>query len=453
MANHKESNNVVDIFSLDYEGRGVARDHSGKTVFIKGAMPSETVSFRVTQSKKQFDEADVEIVLKSSGERVLPKCCYFDTCGGCALQHIEPSAQVAFKQRVWEEQLMRIGKVFPQQILPPIYAVPWHYRDRARLSVEICSSGRVKLGFQAKRSRNVVDIASCMILPRHVSVQIPAVKTLLQALADSGVSVKFIEFYSDKKLTVVNLYFAERPSEKTKKQLKKWFDEVLLSSKTQSWQIWTQYGKEGAKEFYPESLPGLSYNLSEFGLTMPYRPGDFTQINADLNALMVARAIKLLDIRSGERIADLFCGLGNFSLPMAKCGAKVVGIEGAEHLVERARKNMYENDCGEQGYFFADDLFETDREKLASWGFFDKMLIDPPRSGAYAVVKSLHYPYLPKLIVYVSCNPATFARDAAVLVEKGYVFKSAGVINMFPQTAHIESIGVFEWQGNSIRHA
>lgn len=434
--------NVADVFSLDYEGRGVARA-DGKTVFIKGAMPSETVSYRVTKSKKQFDEAEVESVLKPSGERVKPKCRYFDTCGGCVLQHIEPNAQVALKQRILEEQLARIGKVSPEQILPPIYAAPWHYRDRARLSIAIDASGKVKLGFQAKRSHDVVDIDSCEVLPLHISAQIPSVKMLLQKLVDSGAGIKFIEFYRSKKLTVLNLCFFKRPSEKTERQLREWFD-ASLKQQNETWQLWLQYGKESAKAFYPIHHIDLSYDLSEYNLTMPYRPGDFTQINADLNALMIRRAIQLLDIRSGERIADLFCGLGNFSLPMAKCGATVVGIEGADYLVNRAQQNAIANGCADQLEFKVADLFETDEAKVASWGQFDKMLLDPPRSGAYAVVKSLHSSYLPKRIVYVSCNPATFARDAAVLIEKGYVFKSAGVMNMFPQTAHVESIGVFE---------
>lgn len=449
--NHtKKFEDVAGIFSIDHEGRGVARNNDGKTVFIQGAMPSETVSYRVTKSKKQFDEAEVESVLKPSSERVFPKCRYFATCGGCVLQHIEPNAQVAFKQRILEEQLVRIGKVYPQQILPPVYAAAWCYRERARLTVEIASSGLVKLGFQAKRSHDVVDIASCEVLPQYISRQIPAVKALVQKLAHSGVKVKFIEFYSSRKLTVLNLCFDKRPSEKAGDQLKAWFDEVL-ASEVQNWQLWMQYGKEAAAEFYPDYPFGLSYDLPEFDINMPYRPGDFTQINAGLNSLMVTRAIRLLDIRSGERIADLFCGLGNFSLPMAKCGAEVVGIEGAGHLALRARQNAHENGCGKNTHFIAADLFETDLKKLASWGVFDKMLLDPPRSGAYAVVKSLHYPYLPKRIVYVSCNPATFARDAAVLVGKGYVFKCAGVMNMFPQTAHVESIGVFDLKSSAIK--
>lgn len=429
------------VFSLDYEGRGVARA-AGKTVFIKGAIPSENVRYRVTKSKKQFDEAETIAVLNAASARVIPKCGYFDTCGGCVLQHIESHAQVALKQRILEEQLQRIGKVFPQQILPPVYAVPWHYRDRARLSVGMDKAGCLKMGFQAKRSHDVVDISSCAVLPQHVSACLPDLKALLQQIAERGAKIKFVEFFNSVNVTVLNICLASMPSEKIKQYLRDWFDRIL-APKNETWQVWLQTGQKAANAFYPQRAPQLAYRLTEFGVTMPYRPGDFTQINAELNGVMVGRAIQLLDIRSGERIADLFCGLGNFSLPMAKCGAHVVGIEGEDYLVERARQNAQINNCDTVS-FAVSDLFETTMHTVASWGKFDKMLLDPPRSGAYAVVKSLHAPYLPKRIVYVSCNPATFARDAAVLVEKGYVFKYAGVMNMFPQTAHVESIGVFE---------
>lgn len=432
----------VEVFSLDYEGRGVAR-RNGKALFIKGALPSETVSCRITKSKKQFDEAEVAAVLRPSSERVRPECGYFDTCGGCALQHIEPAAQVAMKQRVLEEQLQRIGKVMPDQMLAPVYGEPWHYRDRARLRVGQDSDGLAVLGFQAKRSHDVVAIDNCKVLPRHVSVAIPAVTQLVQRLADAGAKVKFVEFYRCDAVTAINLIFKGRPSENHSHIMRAWFDAHLGGSEVQ-WQVWIQPEQQPAEAFYPQHLPDLAYELPEFGVTMPYRPGDFTQINARLNSLMVGRALCWLDIRSGERIADLFCGLGNFSLPMAKCGAFVTGIEGSDTLVARALDNASRNGCAQRIDFQTADLFDTDEATVASWGRFDKMLLDPPRSGAYAVVKSLHKPYLPKKIVYVSCNPATFARDAAVLVEKGYVFKAAGVMNMFAQTAHVESIGVFE---------
>ncbi|QEY23590.1 23S rRNA (uracil(1939)-C(5))-methyltransferase RlmD [Neisseria animalis] len=442
MQQNQQNSGVAEIYSLDYEGRGVARV-GGKTVFVRGALPSEKVRFRVVRSKKQFDEAETTEVLQTANERVEPRCRHFGICGGCVLQHAEATAQVAYKQRIMEEQLARIGKVVPQQLLPPIYGTPWHYRDRARLSISADGKGRLQLGFQAQKSHDVVDIESCAVLPEYVSAALPDWKAVLQTLSDYGDTAKFIEFYRSNEVTLANIGWGKGPSAKSLARLREWFDRHYASAE-QCWQIWLQCGREQAQAFYPHHVPQLAYTLPEFDVVMPYRPGDFTQINAETNALMVGRALRLLEIRQGERVADLFCGLGNFSLPMAKCGAKVVGIEGSATLAARATENAAHNGCAAQTEFMVADLFETDRQTLASWGRFDKMLLDPPRSGAYAVVQALHEPYLPQKIVYVSCNPATFARDAAVLVAKGYVLQTAGVMNMFAQTAHVESIGVFE---------
>ena len=416
---------------------------NGKTVFIKGALPTEKISFRVLKEKKQFSEAETVEVLKESNERVRPVCGYYETCGGCSLQHASLAAQVALKQRILEEQLERIGRVMPEQILPPIYGSAWHYRDRARLSVSVDKKGRLKMGFQAKKTNEVVDIEACHVLPQHISGVLPVVKLLLQTLSDGGAAVRFVEFFNSRELAVLNICFIKKPSSHSLKQIEEWFDRILGGAK-RVWQIWVQYGREPSSALYPKDLPELKYSLPEFSVEMPYQPGDFTQINAELNAVMINRALRLLDIQPNDRVADLFCGLGNFSLPMAKSGALVIGIEGLDSLVLRAKQNALRNSCVKYVSFKAADLFDTDEKTVASWGVFDKMLLDPPRSGAYAVVKSLHAPYLPKRIVYVSCNPSTFARDAEVLVNKGYSFKSAGIMNMFAQTSHVESIGVFE---------
>ena len=431
--------NVAEISALDYEGRGVAKV-GGKTVFIKGALPSERVGFRIVRQKKQFDEAEAVAIFKVSDERTVPQCRYFERCGGCSLQHISPAAQVAFKQRMMEEQLERIGKVRPQQILPPIYGHVWHYRDRARFSVSLDKLCRLKLGFQAKKTNDVVDISSCMLLPKPVSDKLPAIRGLLQDLAEEGSVARFAEFYRGSEITVLNIAFKSKLRQNEENRIRQWFDSEL----SDNWQVWLQIEGGVSQPFYPKTDKTLKYTLPEFGIEMPFRPGDFTQINTDTNRLMVSRAVKMLDIRRGERIADLFCGLGNFSLPMAKSGADVVGIEGAENLVRRARQNARLNGCDRQTDFIAANLFDCTEKTVASWGRFDKMLIDPPRSGAYEVVKSLHTPYLPQKIVYVSCNPSTLARDAGVLVEKGYILSQAGIMNMFAQTSHTESVAVFD---------
>lgn len=430
---------VAEITALDYEGRGVAKI-GGKTVFVKGALPTERVGLRVTKTKKQFDEAETAGILKASGERVEPACRYFDVCGGCSLQHASPAAQVAFKQRIMEEQLLRIGKVFPQQILPALYGHIWHYRDRARFSVETDEKCRLKFGFQAKKTNDVVDIQSCRIIPQNVSDKLPAIRRLLQSLVQDGCKVRFVEFFRGDGTTVLNIALKSETDKASENKIKQWFDKELSAD----WQIWLQTGRNKPYRFYPQTGKTLQYTLPEFGLDMPFLPGDFTQINAEINRLMVGRAVKMLDVQAGERIADLFCGLGNFSLPIAKSGAQVVGIEGADNLVERAKANAEANGCAECTGFIAADLFECTEQTVASWGYFDKMLIDPPRSGAYEVAKSLHAPYLPRRIVYVSCNPSTLARDAGVLVGKGYDFVQAGIMNMFAHTSHVESIAVFE---------
>ncbi|HFC8541641.1 TPA: 23S rRNA (uracil(1939)-C(5))-methyltransferase RlmD [Neisseria lactamica] len=431
--------NVAEISALDYEGRGVTKV-GGKTVFIKGALPSERVGFQITKQKKQFDEAEAVAIFKVSDERTVPQCRYFERCGGCSLQHISPAAQVAFKQRMMEEQLERIGKVRPQQILPPIYGYARHYRDRARFSVSLDKLCRLKLGFQAKKTNDVVDISSCMLLPKPVSDKLPAIRGLLQDLAEEGSVARFAEFYRGSEITVLNIAFKSKLRQNEENRIRQWFDSEL----SDGWQVWLQIEGGVSQPFYPKTDKTLKYTLPEFGIEMPFRPGDFTQINTDTNRLMVSRAVKMLDIRRGERIADLFCGLGNFSLPIAKSGADVVGIEGAENLVRRAQQNARLNGCDRQTDFIAANLFDCTEKTVASWGRFDKMLIDPPRSGAYEVVKSLHTPYLPQKIVYVSCNPSTLARDAGVLVEKGYMLSQAGIMNMFAQTSHTESVAVFD---------
>lgn len=435
-----ELNNTADVFSLDYEGRGVARVN-GKTVFIKGALPTERVAFRVTRSKKQFDEAVATNIIRPSEERVAPKCCYFDTCGGCVLQHASHGAQIAFKQRILEEQLLRIGKVFPEQILPPVYGSAWAYRHRVRFSVAADKQGRIGVGFQARQSHDVVAVESCPVLPDHVSRILPGLNRLMQDFVKINGRVNYIECAVGEQLTVLNVCMQEMPNKAACELLERFSDGLNQSGR--KWQIWIQHGNKAAYPLCPESAPDLAYRLPEFDVEMPFRPGDFTQINAEMNALMVGRALRLLDVRPNERVADLFCGLGNFTLPIAKSGATVVGLEGADYLVSRARENAASNGC-RHAVFRQADLFETTPAAVAQWGHFDKMLLDPPRSGAYAVVQALHAPYLPKRIVYVSCNPSTLARDAAVLTGKGYRFKAAGVMNMFAQTAHVESIAWFE---------
>ena len=435
---------TVHILSLDYESRGVAK-LGGKTVFVHNALPQETVRIRITQDKAHFAEAQVEQIVQPSPYRRAPACPHYGDCGGCAMQHVEFAAQVAMKQRVFEEQLQRIGKVQPESLLPPVYGTPWHYRSRTRLAVHTSANGKVVLGYQAKRSHKIVGINQCLLLPEHVSGCLNIIRDALQDMvnAQPKVGIRSVEISVGEGVTAVNIISHKRQPENVLRALAGCLNR---RGGKQIWQVWQQIGSAKPQAVSPQDAPPLVFRLPEFGLTMPFQLGDFTQVNLPLNEIMVARAVRYLDPQPHERIADLFCGLGNFTLPLATRAAEVVGIEGSAALTQRAVANARANGL-HNAQFATADLFTTTPETLAALGRFDKMLLDPPRAGAYAVVQALQAPYLPQRIVYISCNPATFARDAAVLVGKGYRFKTAGMMNLFPQTSHVEAIGLFEWSG------
>ena len=427
--------NTATIHSIDHEGRGVARIH-GKTTFITGALPQETVAYQITRSKKHHDEAQATRILTPSPYRTAPACPHYSQCGGCTLQHVHSNVQVAYKQRILEDQLQRLGKVRPQYLLPPIYGQAWGYRHRARLSAHH-SQGRTTLGFQSRSSHRIVDIQQCPILAPQLANQLDNTRALLQQLNCLHTPVRTIELHHSPAANSLTLHTEHLPKAARAHLIQH------AQSLPANWHIWLQTPPLPAPHLPPDSHPPRD-RLPEYALTLPYRPGDFTQVNPAANALLVARAIQLLQPQPGERIADLFCGLGNFSLPIAAVGAQVIGIEGSPALTERASQNARLNHLAERARFHSADLFQTTEHTVAGWGYFDKILLDPPRSGAYALVQALHAPYLPSRIVYVSCNPATFARDAAVLVGKGYRFRNAGIVNMFPQTAHVETVGCFD---------
>lgn len=428
---------VLQIESLDNEGRGVGHVN-GKAIFVEGALPGEEVTYSVFRKKPSYELAQVQSIIKSSPSRTEPRCRYFGVCGGCAMQHVEHSAQVAAKQRVMEENLVRIGKVKPGRVLPPIYGVPWGYRQRARLSVRyVQKKGRLLVGFHEKKSSFVADMRTCEILPPHVSALIEPLRDTIEMLSIRE-RLPQVEVAVGEAVTVLVLRILDPLSSE---------DDVLLRTfaDTHGVQLWLQTkGPETALPFHPLNAPELAYHLPDFDLVMPFRPTEFTQVNPAMNRVLVKQAISLLDPQPGERIADLFCGLGNFSLAIASKGAHVIGIEGSKALVERAQECAVRNHLAQQVEFRVADLFETSEADVAAWGRFDRMLIDPPRDGAIEVVRALGED-APKRIVYVSCNPSTLARDAEVLVHhKGYQLTAAGVVNMFPHTAHVESMAVFE---------
>ena len=448
MASKEICMNPVIIESLDHEGRGIAHA-DGKVIFIEGALTGERVTYSSYRKKNNFEQAQVEKILKQSFMRVQPKCPVFGVCGGCSMQHLDARAQVDVKQRVLEDNLQRIGKVKPEVILPAIYGQPWGYRQRARLSVRhVLKKEKTLVGFREKNGKYVADMQHCEILTPKIAALLPLLGELNEKFTRRDIIPQIeVAVGEHVDVLVLRILDALTPSDET--LIKQFADEHQV-------QFWTQTkGPETVIPFYPLDAPPLSYSLPEFGITMPFAPTEFTQVNSDMNRLMVGRAMRLLDPQPGERIVDFFCGLGNFTLPIARSGAQVTGIEGSGALVRRARQNAEYNGLdksslslrGRDGVgveFRMMNLFEMDESVLAGLGKMDKWLVDPPRDGAIELMKSISDETAPRRIVYVSCSPATLARDVEVLVHmKGYQLKRAGVMNMFPQTSHVESIAVF----------
>lgn len=446
----------LKVESLDLEAQGVAHRADGKVVFIEGALPGEEVRVSVFRKKNNWEQADITEMRRESSQRVEPGCPHFGLCGGCKMQHFHAAAQVAVKQRVLEDNLWHLGKVKAETLLRPIEGPAWGYRYRARLSVRyVAKKNTVLVGFHERKSRYVADIQTCAILPPHVSRLLMPLRELINSMAERD-RMPQIEVAVGTKVTVLVLRHLEALGEADRQKLRDfaathsaWNDSQHLIS----W--WLQ--PKGPETVHPldPSLPGLDYTLPEFGVTMPFKPTDFTQVNHAINQVLVGRALRLLDVQRDERVIDWFCGLGNFTLPLATQAREVLGIEGSEQLVARSRENAVANKVTTPISFVARNLFEMTPQELASYGNAEKWLIDPPREGAFALAKAmadLHQdPSLvpgwvpPKRIVYVSCSPGTLARDAGLLVHQaGYRCVSAGAVNMFPHTAHVESMAVFE---------
>jgi len=422
----------LEIDAFDAAGRGVAR-HAGKVVFVEGALAGELVEARLLESKPKFDRARVTEILRPSASRRAPPCPHFGVCGGCATQHADARTQVAAKQRSLEDNLARIGKVRPGAMLPPVYGAEWGYRHRARLSVRFVEGkGGALVGFRERKSTYVADMRSCEVLPARISALIVPLRDLIGRLSIRD-RVPQVEVAVGDAATVLLFRHLLPLAEADNAQLREF-------AAAHAVHVWLQpAGPDSVAPFHPAARDVLYYDLPEFGVRIAFQPADFTQVNPAVNRLLVSRAVRLLDPRPGERVADLFCGIGNFSLPLAALGAQVIGFEGSPLLVERARQNAAANHLVAQ--FEVADLFKPE---LAAYGRFDKFLIDPPREGAISLVHALADEW-PRRIVYVSCDTATLARDADILVHhKGFTLSAAGVINMFPHTAHVESMALFE---------
>ena len=438
----------LEVESLDLEAQGVAHNLEGKVVFIEDALPGEEVQVSVNRRKANWEQATMVAMRRESSQRVVPRCPHFGTCGGCKMQHLHIGAQVATKQRALEDALWHLGKVKPERVLRPIEGPAWGYRYRARLSVRfVAKKGRVLVGFHERKSSFVADMSRCDVLPPHVSALLLPLRDLVAAM-DQRDRVPQIELAVGDQVTALVLRHLEPLPEADLERLR-----VFGAERGVQW--WLQVKGPDTVCRLDDGGPELAYALPEFGIVMPFRPTDFTQVNPHINRVLVTRALQLLEAHADERVIDWFCGIGNFTLPLATQAREVVGIEGSEALVQRARDNAALNGQGANTRFVARNLFEMTPADLANDGPADKWLVDPPREGAFALVTALadlHTdPALapgyspPKRIVYVSCNPATLARDAGLLVHQaGYRCTAAGAVNMFPHTAHVESIAVFD---------
>lgn len=427
------------IVSLDHEARGITR-LDGKTIFVEGALPGERVEYASFRRKPSYEVARTLRVLEESADRVTPRCPHFGVCGGCRLQHLDTAAQVAAKQRLLEDNFWHLGRVRADQLYSPICGEEWGYRYRARLSVRrVVKKGGVLVGFHERKSSYVADMRQCEILPPRLSAMLLPLRELIGALSIRE-RLPQIEVAVGERMTALVLRILEPPNA---------HDEVLLRAFAERNDIvfyLQPQGPASAYRFHPLSEQRLFYSLPDFAVEQAFAPTEFTQVNHPINRVLVRRALGLLDPQPGERIGDMFCGLGNFTLPIARSGARVVGVEGSPDLVRRASENAVANGLTERTEFRVANLFSATLDSMSAFGRLDKLLIDPPREGALELIKSLDN-HGPQRIVYVSCSPATLARDAAILVsQKGYRLRGAGVVNMFPQTSHIESIALFERQ-------
>ena len=443
----------LDIESLDHDAQGVGHSVEGKVVFVEGALTGERVSAIIHRSKNQWEQGTLQAVLHESSQRVKPHCPHFGlhagACGGCKMQHLHPMAQLAVKQRVMEDNLWHLGKVKPERILRPIQGPDWGYRYRARLSVRwVQKKGEVLVGFHERKSRYVADMQVCPVLPPHVSALLLPLRALLGGMQARSTCPQ-IELAGGDRTTALVLRHLEPLSPSDLQALR----DFALQHGVE-W--WLQPKGPDTVHRLDNAASELFYALPEFGIQLPFKPTDFTQVNPRINRVLVQQALQLLDVLGTERVIDWFCGLGNFTLPLATLAADVLGVEGSAALVQRAHDNL-----GLQPIrlaptrFVARNLFEMTAPALVQDGVADKWLMDPPREGAFALSKALadaiqnpaEHPgwQPPQRIVYVSCNPATLARDAGLLVNvAGYRCTAAGVVNMFPHTAHVESMAVFD---------
>ncbi len=424
------------IEALAHDGRGITRIE-GKATFVDGALPGEVVKFGNLRRRKKLDEADLLDILEPSPQRVEPRCAHFGVCGGCSLQHLDHDAQVAYKQQGLLDNLKRIGRAEPGEILPPLVSDIWGYRRKARLGAKlVAKKGRVLVGFRERSSPFLADMHRCEILHPAVGDQLEALSELIGSLSKPDRIPQIEVAIGDEEKALVFRHL-DPLNESDLTNLRAYGErsgfQIMLQPK----------GPDTIHCIWPEEAPPLSYALAEFDVEIQFLASDFTQVNAGINRQMVARALELLAPEENDQVLELFCGLGNFSLPLARRVGQVTGVEGDAGLVARARENVVRNGC-DNAEFFTANLFEPIDGMPWARRKYDRVLLDPARSGALEICQQMKR-FVPERIVYVSCNPATLARDTEELVHnQGYVLKAAGIMDMFPHTTHVESIAVFE---------
>ena len=431
----------AQILDLSHDGRGVARREGGhadgKTVFIAGALPGETVMAEQTARSRSFDEAKTLEVLEASADRVAPRCAHFGVCGGCVLQHLAEEKQIGAKQQVLLENFERIGHVVPDEVLPALADAAWGYRRKGRFSVRrVEKKDKTLVGFRETDPRFVADIRECHTVVPEIGMKIEALSALVDSM-DARRVLPQIEFIAGDEAVALVFRHLEPLSEGDQQKLRDFRDR-------EGFAIYLQpKGIDSVHMLDDAPAPKLAFALTPWNVELQFRPLDFIQVNRALNEKMIAHALQLLDVQPGERVLDLFCGLGNFTLPLARIASEVVGVEGDAGLVARARDNAARNGLSNAEFYMADLTTDLRQERWFKQGF-DKLLLDPARAGALDVLKQIPLEGI-KRIVYVSCHPGSLARDAGYLVnERGWRITTAGVMDMFPHTAHVESIAVFE---------
>ncbi|MCW8899439.1 MAG: 23S rRNA (uracil(1939)-C(5))-methyltransferase RlmD [Gammaproteobacteria bacterium] len=422
------------VESLSHDGKGICRA-DGKAIFVSGALPGELIRFSFRPHKKNYDEGNLVEVIKPSPDRIDAKCKHYGVCGGCSFMHLSSEKQIEAKQQVLLDGLEHIGKVKLNEILPPVTTHPWGYRRKARLGVKyVFKKEKVLVGFRERSAPYLAELEQCEVLHPDAGQRLTSFSSLIRSLSCYDKIAQIEVAIADDISSFVFRNLVDLTEEDK--------DKLIAYATAEGIAIYLQpKGPDSVTPLYPEN-PRLQYHLPDYNVTLDFEPTDFTQVNQDINPKMIALALELLELNENDHVLELFCGLGNFTLPMARFAKQITGVEGGAELIERANKNAELNNISNTDLHVANLMEDV---SASSWlkNDYDKLLLDPPRSGAKEML-----PYIDKMnikrIVYVSCNPSTLARDAGTLVnEMGYTLEKAGVMDMFPHTAHVESIALF----------